>query len=159
MVVSRRHAIQVLGGLTMASLTGLGKAQYWFAPSLTYPVVKVGNVSNLKDHQPVYFSYPDAKSQGLLVKLGKPAIAGVGKGRDIVAFSASCTHMGCPVQYSNGRLLCPCHFSMYDPAKSAQVYQGLASSGLAQIQLRVAQNGDILANAMNGLIWGRVKNV
>lgn len=159
MVVSRRRIVQVLGGVTMASITGVGKAQFWFAPSLTYPAVRVGNIRNLQNNQPVYFNYPDARAQGILVKLGRPAIGGVGQGRDIVAFSAACTHMGCGVQYRNGRLLCPCHYSMFDPAKAAQVYQGLASTGLPQIQLRIAQNGDIFANAINGLIWGRVRNV
>ncbi len=159
MVVSRRHIVQVLSGVTMASITGVGKAQFWFAPSLTYPAVRVGNIRNLQNNQPVYFNYPDARAQGILVKLGRPAIGGVGQGRDIVAFSAACTHMGCGVQYRNGRLLCPCHYSMFDPAKAAQVYQGLASTSLPQIQLRITQNGDIFANAINGLIWGRVRNV
>ncbi len=159
MMLSRRRVVQVLGGVTMASLTGAGKAQFWFAPSLTYPAVRVGNIRNLQNNQPMLFNYPDARAQGILVKLGRPALGGVGPNRDIVAFSAACTHMGCPVVYKNGRFVCPCHYSMFDPAKAAQVYQGLASTGLPQIQLRVAPNGDILANAINGLIWGRVKNV
>jgi len=143
----------------MASMTGVGRAQFWFAPSLTYPALKVGNTRNLQNNQPVYFNYPDSRAQGLLVKLGRPALLGVGSGRDIVAFSASCTHMGCGVQYKGGRMVCPCHFSMYDPAKAAQVYQGLASTSLPQIQLRIQANGDIFANAVNGLIWGRAKNI
>lgn len=159
MVVSRRRVVQILGGVSMASLTGVGKAQYWFAPSLTYPVVRVGNVNRLQNNAPVLFNYPDSRAQGILVKLGKPAIAGVGQGRDIVAFSATCTHMGCGLQFKAGRMVCPCHYSMFDPAKAAQVYQGLASTSLPQIQLRVQANGDILASAINGLIWGRVKNV
>lgn len=159
MVVSRRGMLKVLGGVAMASLTGVGSAQFWFAPSLTYPVIRIGNVRNLATNQPVYFNYPDERAQGILLKLGRAAIGGVGSARDIVAFSAACTHMGCGVQYKAGRLVCPCHYSMFDPAKAAQVYQGLASTGLPQIQLRVAANGDILASAINGLIWGRVKNV
>ncbi|MCL5964842.1 MAG: arsenate reductase (azurin) small subunit [Deinococcota bacterium] len=159
MVASRRQVIRILGGVTVASLTGVGKAQWGFAPSLTYPAIRVGNIRTLQNNQPVYFAYPDDRAQAILVKLGRPAIGGVGQGRDIVAFSAACTHMGCGVQYKGGRLVCPCHYSMFDPAKAAQVYQGLANTSLARIRLRIAPNGDILANAMEGLIWGRVKNV
>lgn len=159
MVVSRRRVVQVLGGVTMASLTGAGKAQFWFAPSLTYPAIKIANVKDLKDNEPVFFNYPDDRAQGILVKLGKPAIGGVGRGRDIVAFSAACTHMGCGVTYQDGRFLCPCHYSMFDPAKAGVAYQGLAGIGLPQIQLGIDRKGDIYARAVNGLIWGRVRNI
>jgi arsenite oxidase small subunit len=48
---------------------------------------------------------------------------------------------------------------MFDPAKAGQCYQGLASTPLPQIRLRVAQNGDILAQGVVGLIWGRARNI
>ncbi|GEM88531.1 arsenate reductase (azurin) small subunit [Meiothermus granaticius] len=159
MMVTRRRAIQILSGVTVASVTGVGKAQWGFAPSLSYPAIRVGNIRTLQNNQPLYFAYPDSRAQAILIKLGRPALGGVGQNRDIVAFSATCTHMGCGVQYKGGRLVCPCHYSMFDPTKAAQVYQGLASTGLPRIRLRIAQNGDILANAMEGLIWGRTKNV
>lgn len=159
MVASRRQVIQVLSGVTLASIVGVGRAEVWFAPSLPYPAIRVGSLNKLQDNTPVYFNYPDSRSQAILVKLGKPALGGVGKGRDVVAFSATCTHMGCGVQYKEGRLLCPCHYSMFDPAKAAQVYQGLASTALPRVQLSVAQNGDIFAKALTGLVWGRVKNI
>ena len=73
--------------------------------------------------------------------------------------SALCTHMGCPVQYEEGRFICRFHYSMFDPAKSGHPYQGLASSWLPQIPLRIDGKGDIYAVAVAGLIWGRVKNV
>ncbi len=156
-VISRRKFVQI-SVLGAASL-GVGKAAYWFAPSLPYPALKVGNINNLQTGQAVYFNYPDARAQAILVKLGRQATGGIGKGRDVVAFSAACTHMGCGVQYKEGRFVCPCHFSMFDPAKNGQVYQGLASTYLPQIELRLDSNGDIYARAIGGLIWGRASNI
>lgn len=156
--VTRRAFLQG-AAVTIVTATSLGKAQGWFAPQLAYPALKIGNVNALKDGVAVNFNYPDDASQGLLVKLGTPAIGGLGKGRDIVAYSAACTHMGCGVQYVSGRFRCPCHYSMFDPAKNGQVYQGLASSYLPQIPLRIAKNGDIYAIAIDGLVWGRAQNL
>jgi len=143
--LSRRRFVQLTAAASALFAAG-GKAQLWYAPSLTYPAVKVANVAQVRTGQPITFNYPDAS-------------AGVGKDRDIVAFSALCTHMGCPVQYEKGRFICRCHYSMFDPAKAGQTYQGLASSWLPQIPLRVDGKGDIYAVAVQGLIWGRVKNV
>jgi arsenite oxidase small subunit len=156
--LTRRRFVQLTAAATALFAAG-GKAQLWYAPSLTYPAVKVANLSQVKTGQPITFNYPDASAPAILVKLGRPAIGGVGKERDIVAFSALCTHMGCPVQYEKGRFVCRCHYSMFDPAKAGQTYQGLASSWLPQIPLRIDGKGDIYAVAVAGLIWGRVKNV
>ncbi|HHO58490.1 arsenate reductase (azurin) small subunit [Oceanithermus desulfurans] len=157
-ILTRRRFVQ-LSVASVALFSAGGRAATWFAPSLTYPSVKVGNVAKIEVGKPAYFNYPDNRSQAVLVKLGREALGGVGKDRDLVAFSASCTHMGCGVQYKGGRFVCPCHQSMFDPAKNGQVYQGLASEWLPQIPLRVEPNGDVIATAVEGLIWGRVKNV
>ena len=93
------------------------------------------------------------------MKLGTLAIGGVGPQQDIVAFTALCTHMGCPVAFKEGRFICPCHFSQFDPAKNGEVYQGLAVEYLPQIALHVvAGTGDIVAEAIEGVIWGRVSD-
>lgn len=109
--LSRRRFVKLTAAAT-ALFTAGGKAQLGYAPSLTYPAVKVANVAQVKTGQPIIFNYPDASAPAILVKLGKPAIGGVGSGRDIVAFSALCTHMGCPVQYegegSSAGAITPC---------------------------------------------------
>lgn len=93
--LSRRRFVKLTAAAT-ALFTAGGKAQLGYAPSLTYPAVKVASVAQVKTGQPITFNYPDASAPAILVKLGKPAIGGVGPGRDIVAFSGLCTHMGCP---------------------------------------------------------------
>lgn len=158
MALTRRQFVKASAS-GLAAL-GLARAGFWFAPSLPYASVKVANLANLEVGKPVYFSYPDARSQAVLVKLGTRAIGGVGPDRDVVAFSASCTHMGCPLQFKNGRFVCPCHYSMFDPAKNGEVYQGLATEFLPQIPLEVVpQSGDVFAKGVEGLIWGRVSNL
>jgi len=42
----------------------------------------------------------------------------------VVAFSATCTHMGCTVAPAAKRLNCPCHGSVYEAA-TGKVLQGL----------------------------------
>ena len=53
------------------------------------------------------------------------------------AFSAVCTHQGCPVQWSNGGFQCPCHGATYDA--SGQVTGGPAPSALAPIKVTVVK--------------------
>ena len=156
--MSRRAFVEgsiVLGVL----LTSVRLTKAFVAPSLPYKRAKIANIRDLKPHEPIMFNYPDKNSPAILVKLGRPAIGGVGPDRDIVAFSALCTHMGCPVNYSNGRFICKCHYSMFDPAKNGQTYQGHASEWLPQIRLSVDRRGNIYAEAVEGLIWGRVINL
>ncbi len=142
-----------------ALATNVRFAKAFVAPSLPYRREKIANIKDLRTHEPITFNYPDKDSPAVLVKLGRPAIGGVGPDRDIVAFSALCTHMGCPVSYSKGRFVCKCHYSMFDPAKNGQTYQGHASDWLPQIRLKVDRGGNIYAEAVEGLIWGRVINL
>lgn len=73
--MTRRRFVQLTAAAT-ALFTAGGKAQLWYAPSLTYPAVKVANLSQVKTGEPIFFNYPDASSPAVLVKLGRPAIGG-----------------------------------------------------------------------------------
>ena len=142
-----------------ALLTSVRFTRAFVAPSLPYRRKKIANIREVRTHKPIMFNYPDSSSPAVLVKIGRPAIGGVGPGKDIVAFSALCTHQGCPLNYSKGRFVCKCHYSMFDPAKNGQTYQGHASEWLPQIRLRVDRRGNIYAEAIEGLVWGRVINL
>jgi thiosulfate dehydrogenase [quinone] large subunit len=52
------------------------------------------------------------------------------------AFSAVCTHMGCPVQWSGSGFQCPCHAATYDA--SGNVTSGPAPAPLTRIPVSVA---------------------
>lgn len=125
-----------------------------------YPAVKVADLSSLKTDVPIFFTYPDESSPAVLIRLREAAAQGVGPGNTVVAFSQLCTHKGCPVNYRPERklMICPCHWSTFDPTKSGQMVIGQASQALPQIQLRVDGNA-IMAIGVNGLIFGRHTNV
>jgi thiosulfate dehydrogenase [quinone] large subunit len=69
---------------------------------------------------------------------GNPAWAVHPEGNTFVAFSAVCTHAGCPVQYdpSNTAFVCPCHGGVYD-ARTGQVLQGPPPAPLQRIAIQV----------------------
>ena len=61
----------------------------------------------------------------------------------VVAYSAICTHQGCPVnQWSKEKkaMVCSCHGSTYDPKNSAEVIFGPAPLPLAGLPLK-SENG------------------
>jgi Rieske Fe-S protein len=62
---------------------------------------------------------------------------------DFVAYSAICTHRGCTVAYRDGRLACPCHGSVFDPAQGAAVEAGPAPRPLPNIPVEV-RNGEVV---------------
>jgi Rieske Fe-S protein len=74
---------------------------------------------------------------------GNPAVLVHLKNGDFVAYSAVCTHQGCTVAYKNGQLACPCHGSVYDPAKGAEVVAGPAPKPLPEISVKV-EGGEIV---------------
>lgn len=158
MALTRKEFVTA-AAVTSASLATMRVPTIYAAPDLPFPAVKVGNIKSLHTGQAQYFQYPDKQSPAILVKIGRPALGGVGPHGDIVAFSALCTHMGCSVQYTGDHLACPCHYSLFDPAKNGEVYQGMAVEYLPQIRLHVVSaTGAILADAIEGVIWGRVSD-
>ena len=133
-----------------------------------YPRKLVAKLSELKDHTPVDFNYPDDlnNAQCMLVKMGGvKAGGGVGPKQDIVGYSYLCTHQGGPLQGSykatdEHRTLgpCPFHLSLYDLTRHGIIVSGQAYESLPQVLLEV--DGDnIYAVGMMGLIFGRDMNL
>src|SRR5215204_3904083 len=74
---------------------------------------------------------------------GKEAVLVHLKSGDFVAYSAICTHQGCKVAYKGGNLACPCHGSVFDPAKGAEVVAGPAPTPLPEIPVKI-QGGEVI---------------
>jgi Rieske Fe-S protein len=62
------------------------------------------------------------------------------------ACTATCTHLGCTVQWSPGdrRFYCPCHGSIYDA--SGKVLAGPAPRPLDWFEVRLSKDGQIVVN-------------
>jgi ubiquinol-cytochrome c reductase iron-sulfur subunit len=87
----------------------------------------------------------------------------------IVAYSKICTHAGCAIalyrtplfEPTSGRpaLVCPCHYSTFDPARGAKVLFGPAGRPLPQLPLAIDSRGGLVAaGSFSGRIgpswWG-----
>lgn len=126
---------------------------------LPYPRAKVGTLGDLGSGA-FSASYPDEASPIQILKLGSAIAGGVGSDNDIVAYSALCTHMGCPVGYDAQSQVfrCPCHFSQFDAARDTMMVNGPATQHLPRVALEI-DGQDIYAVGVQGLIYGRPHNL
>lgn len=167
-LVTRRNF--VLGGsaalatmTVMINVPGVAGAQP--ATLVRYPRKKIGRIDRLATDKPEFFNYPDkgAHSNAILVKLGRKAGGGVGKGKDVVAFNTVCVHQGGPLSGSykaktKSLGACPFHLSTFDLTRYGILISGQAYESLPQVLLEVKGN-DIYAVGMIGLIFGRYDNL
>jgi arsenite oxidase small subunit len=128
---------------------------------VNYPSNRLGNTRDLKPNVPVDVTYPDGDAPGVLLKLGKRVVTGVGPDGDIVGFSVICPHKGFPLAYnaSDKTLNCPGHYSRFDCELGGQQIWGQATQNLPQYVLRIDSNGDIYAEGIDELLYGRLSNV
>jgi arsenite oxidase small subunit len=162
--MSRRQFL-LAGGVvvTLAAVPGFASAAPPQALKADYPKVKIGKLSGLKEGVPVEFSYPYPNVNNILVKLGAPAGAGVGRDLDVVAFSQQCTHMGGPMQGTYKRQHqvlgpCPLHLTTFDLTRHGMVVSGHGTESLPQIVLEL-KGDDIYAVGVLGLLYGYSANV
>ena len=131
------------------------------AARVSYPSNRLANVSDLKLNEPLNISYPDNDAPGVLLKLGKRVAGGIGPDGDIVGFSTTCPHKGFPLSYnkSDRTLNCSGHYSRFDCEAGGQQIWGQATQNLPQYVLRVDAKGDIYAEGVDELLYGRLSNV
>ncbi len=125
------------------------------------PSTKLGNVADLKANEAMDVTYPDADAPGVLLKLGKKVPGGAGPDGDIVGFTTICPHKGFPLAYnaSDNTFNCPGHYSRFDAEAGGQQVWGHSTENLPQYVLRIDDQGDIYAEGVDELLYGRLSNV
>ena len=142
----RRNFLRNLVGLAAISLPALIwlKAAYFSAPVetpsyVTNTAIQANSVappggrllvsaSSVPTGQSMTFNDPS---------LGQFDLIHLANGQ-FAAYSTTCTHAGCPVQFdpSSMDLICPCHGAVYDPSNGAQVLSGPAPFPLQNIPVQ-----------------------
>ena len=166
-LVSRREFLKFTGGVAAGAAALPTSAEAAQAADtgnavLPYKAKAIGKAGSLSANQPVSFTFPDASSPCVVLKMGTPVLGGVGPNRDIVAYSTMCTHMGCPVSYDSAMRVfkCPCHFSIFDAEKAGQMVCGQATENLPRIVLNYNDKDDsVTAVSIVGLLYGRQSNI
>ncbi|HUG61931.1 MAG TPA: arsenate reductase (azurin) small subunit [Methylomirabilota bacterium] len=148
-------------GVAAASVLPAGQAQAQALARVDYPSNRLANVADLTVNEAMDIAYPDADSPGVLLKLGTPVEGGAGPDGDIVAFSVLCPHKGWQLTYNadDKTLNCPGHFSRFDCEAGGQQTWGHATQNLPQFTLRIDGAGDIFAEGVDELVYGRLSNV
>ncbi|GAB5469289.1 MAG: hypothetical protein Kilf2KO_23190 [Rhodospirillales bacterium] len=148
-------------GATAAVVAGTPAKAAPSAARLDYPSNKLGNVADLVANEPFDVGYPDDDAPGVLLKLGKAVEGGVGPDGDIVGFTTLCPHKGYPLLYDTGDRVfnCPGHYSRFDAEAGGLQVWGQATQNLPQYVLRVDDQGDIYAEGLDELLYGRLSNV
>jgi arsenite oxidase small subunit len=162
---SRRRFLSGAGAMTAAAASvAVLPTDAKAVPSAAlpkYPSNRLANVSELKANAAFDVSYPDADAPGVLLKLGQRVPGGAGPNGDIVGFSTLCPHKGFPLNFNaaDKTLNCPGHYSRFDCEKGGQQVWGHATQNLPQYTLRVDDKGDIYAEGVDELLYGRLSNV
>ena len=156
-----RGGVMATAGAAATAVTGASEAKARGALArVDYPANRLANVADLAVNEPVDVAYPDADSPGVLLKLGQAVEGGVGPDGDIVAFSILCPHKGWYLGYNaeDRTFNCPGHHSRFDAEAGGQQVWGHATNNLPQFVLRIDDAGDIYAEGVDELIYGRLSN-
>jgi thiosulfate dehydrogenase [quinone] large subunit len=97
----------------------------------------VANLARLPKDSAIAFTLPTSGDPGVIVRF---------RNGNVVAFDATCTHQGCPVDFDagSGLLICPCHGATFDPAHGAAVLGGPTNQPLVPVRISVDQSsGDV----------------
>jgi len=146
----------LLAGGRLVLLAGL-PAPLW-AMRRAHAPLTVARLADLREGEPLWFDYPQAGCANVLVRLGMPAGGGIGPARDIVAFSARCTHLGGDLRgtlQAGEQVLGPCprHLTVFDLTRHGVVLSGHATQSLPQVVLEL--DGErIRAIGMQGVVYG-----
>ena len=148
-------------GAAAATVTPPAPAAAAATARVSYPATRLANVKDLRANEPLDIEYPDVDSPGVLIKLGARVPGGAGPDGDIVAYSVLCPHKGYQLVYNAGdkTLNCPGHYSRFDAEMEGQQVFGMSNQSLPMFALRIDGDGEIFAEGVDELIYGRTSNV
>jgi ubiquinol-cytochrome c reductase iron-sulfur subunit len=103
------------------------------------------------EHGSFYTAYPEGADRELM---GSPLVV-VRIAEGVVAYSKICTHAGCAITLyrkptfaptePRPALVCPCHYSTFDPAQNGKVLFGPAGRPLPRLPLETDGEGNLRA--------------
>ncbi|MGI9295552.1 MAG: arsenate reductase (azurin) small subunit [Pseudomonadales bacterium] len=163
--IGRRQFLRGGAAAAAGAAAGAATAQEASARAVSarvsYPSNRLANMKDLRVNEPLDISYPDDDSPGVLIKLGSQVPGGVGPDGDVVAYSTMCPHKGFPLEYNapDKTLNCPGHYSRFDCEMDGQQIFGMSNQSLPKFDLRVDDKGDVYAEGVDELIYGRTANI
>jgi len=82
-------------------------------------------------------------NKGKIVEVNKTPLALFNNGGKLMAFSTTCTHQGCDIEWNDSENTwdCPCHGSRYE--STGNVINGPAELPLNPIAIKIADDGTI----------------
>ncbi|HRI03178.1 MAG: Rieske 2Fe-2S domain-containing protein [Pyrinomonadaceae bacterium] len=113
-----------------------GKAAYDAGSPKPFAPAKIDGAMSIEPGTALNFTYPAKEDTAILIR---------GTDGTYAAFGQKCTHLSCPVFYSqeNDRLECPCHNGGFN-SKTGEVLYGPPPRPLDRIELETI-NGEIFA--------------
>ena len=141
----------------VASLAAISPSKVAQAAEGPWPAVHLVNYEDLVAGVAKDVTYPNDPHDGFVIRLGRPAMGGVGPAADVVAFLRACPHMGCPIAPINVPLAelgpCVCHRSRFDLLRAGRQTFGRATQSLVQILLTL-RGRSVTAVGLSGLAYG-----
>ena len=143
--LSRRNfmsaSIFAIGGLIGIGI-GIPAIVYLVAPAIqqrkTEDWIPLGSISKIEIGMPTLFKAKIQRQTGWITNEEELSIFVLtDNGRDFVAMSNICTHLGCRVRWisEQGQFFCPCHNAVFD--KNGDVVSGPPPRPLDQYQVKV----------------------
>lgn len=151
--IKRRDALRLAG--TVAAGGGLAVAEFAMPATAASPRVRVAALSEIVPGKPVEFGFPDGATAAL-IDLGGAVADGIGPNSSIVAYSALCQHMGCPLNFrvDSKEFVCGCHASRFDVKRGGMAVEGPATRGLPRIALKIEDGVVYATGVAEGLVYG-----
>lgn len=121
-VTRRRFLSWGIGGIgaAMAAILVVPIAKYLAHPALQTESSKwtvLAPLTEIKAGQPALFKVSIEKTSGWVKSNTEASVyVDTTDGKTFTVVSNTCTHLGCPIRWDNGRqlYLCPCHNGMFD---------------------------------------------